>query len=298
MKKIKVIMIDAFKPSYLKYTPYLKSLSEKNQHGELNMGLGHWRGVDVIFNGNSDIISNFYKNKNELRYLRNFLFVDNFGELRRFLKNFLFNFPRLLKCYEMFNVKNIPMKILYKLDVSVNKHVVKKKDIKFYYFGELDKLGHEYGPNSIKIIEAVKKIDEKISKMEFDIIFSDHGMVEINKVVEVPITNECFIDSDMARYWGKKEELEKIKNKLPLKEGKIIKWNKKYGDLIFLANTGVLIFPNFWNDKPVKGMHGYDGEDKEMKAFYLLDKTGENKNLKAEELHEILNEIRKRKQPS
>lgn len=291
-------MIDAFKPSYLKYASYLKSLSEKNQHGELNMGLGHWRGVDIIFNGNSDIISNFYKDKNELRYLRNFLFVDNLEISGKFLKNILFNFPRLIKGYELFNVKNIPIKILYKLDVSVNKHVAKKEDIDFYYFGELDRLGHEYGPNSNEIIKAIKKIDDKISKMKFDIIFSDHGMVEINKVVEVPITNECFIDSDMARYWGEKKELEKIKNKLPLKEGKIIKWNKKYGDLIFLANTEVLIFPNFWNDKPVKGMHGYDGEDKEMKAFYLLDKNGENKNLKAEELHEILNEIRKRKQSS
>jgi hypothetical protein len=48
----------------------------------------------------------------------------------------------------------------------------------------------------------------------------------------------------------------------------------------------------------VKGMHGYDGKDKEMKAFYLLNQEGENKNLKAEELHKILNEIRKRKQSS
>jgi hypothetical protein len=102
----------------------------------------------------------------------------------------------------------------------------------------------------------------------------------------------------MARYWGNKKELKIIKESLPMEYGSIINWNKKYGDLIFLANTGVLIFPNFWNEKPVKGMHGYDGKDKEMKAFYLLNQEGENKNLKAEELHKILNEIRKRKQSS
>lgn len=295
MKKTKIIMIDAFKPSYLEYAPYLKSISEKNQYGELDMGLGHWRGVDILFNGNSDIISNFYKDKNELKYFKYFIWLDNLSNFGKFFKNILFNFPRLFKGYEMFNIKNIPIKILYKLDVSVKEHTAKKKDIEFYYFGELDRLGHKYSPNSIEIIEAVKKIDKKISKINFDLIFSDHGMAEIKKIVEVPITDECFIDSDMARYWGDKKELEKIKKKIPIEYGKIIKWNKKYGDLIFLADTGVLIFPNFWNDKPVKGMHGYDGKDKEMKAFYLLNQTGENKNLKAEELHKILNDIRKRK---
>ena len=42
-------------------------------------------------------------------------------------------------------------------------------------------------------------------------------------------------------------------------------------------------------------MHGYDGKHKDMKAFYLVNNTGEKKNLKAEELHQILNEIRKRR---
>ncbi|MEK6914113.1 MAG: alkaline phosphatase family protein [Nanoarchaeota archaeon] len=295
MKKTKVIMIDAFKPEYLEYAPYLKLLSKNNQYGELDMGVGHWRGVDIIFNGNSDIIANFYKNENSLNYFKYFIWLDSFGKLGKFFVNILFNFPRFIKGYEMFKINNIPLKVLYKLDVSIKKHIAKKSDIDFFYFGDLDNLGHEYGTKDSKIIEAVKRIDKEISKMEFDLIFSDHGMVDIKKIVGVPITRDCFIDSDMARYWGKEEELEDIIKKLPLNDGKIIKWDKKYGDLIFLVDTGILIFPNFWNDKPVKGMHGYDGKNKDMKAFYLLNKTGLKKNLKTEELHQILNEIRKRK---
>ena len=66
-------------------------------------------------------------------------------------------------------------------------------------------------------------------------------------------------------------------------------------DLIFLVNTGVLIFPDFWNENIVKGMHGYDGKHQDMKAFYLLNENGKKEDLKVEELHKILNGIRKRR---
>ena len=57
----------------------------------------------------------------------------------------------------------------------------------------------------------------------------------------------------------------------------------------------MLIFPDFWNDKIVKGMHGYDGKHPDMKAFYLLNQNGNREDLKVEELYEILNEIRSRR---
>tara|TARA_Y100000310_G_C20655354_1_gene801700 strand:+ start:403 stop:1287 length:885 start_codon:yes stop_codon:yes gene_type:complete len=293
--KTRVILIDAFKPEYLQYAPYLRSLSEKNQWGDLNMGIGHWRGVDVLFNGKSEIIANFCKDRNRLRYLRYFTFLDSFGKTGRFIVDVLFNLPRLFRGYEIFKTGKIPVKMLCKLDVSYGKHVAKNHDIDFVYFGELDELGHRYGTNSFEIIKAVREIDKKVSLMRFDLIFSDHGMVNVEKIVRVPITEDCFIDSDMARYWGSEDEMKRIKDKLPMEHGKIIEWNKKYGDLIFLVNTGVLIFPDFWNEKIVRGMHGYDGQHKDMKAFYLLNKNGSREDLKVEELHEVLNEIRKGK---
>ena len=292
-------MIDAFKPSYLEHAPYLKALTKEYQHGELDMGFGHWRGVQVLFERNSDIIAVFYKNKeynqnkSSLNYLKYFIFLKYFGKFGRFLIDILFNFPRLIKGYELIRTGNIPIDKLYKFDVSINKHPG-KKHCKFIYFSELDKLGHKYGTKSLQVINAIKKIDKKISELDnknkFDLIFSDHGMADIEKIISVPITENCFIDSDIARYWGDKEELEKIKKQLSTEDGNIIKWDKKYGDLIFLANTSILIFPNFWNKKPVKAMHGYDGKSKDMKAFYLIKKPGIGKDLKVEELHEILKE--------
>ncbi|MEN9625969.1 MAG: hypothetical protein RL557_297, partial [archaeon] len=97
------------------------------------------------------------------------------------------------------------------------------------------------------------------------------------------------------RYWGGKEELNEVRKKLPLKCGKIISWDEKYGQLIFLADTGILIFPNFWNKKPVKAMHGYDGKHPDMKAFYLLKKEGKKKNLHAKELHNELERYKREK---
>ncbi len=42
-------------------------------------------------------------------------------------------------------------------------------------------------------------------------------------------------------------------------------------------------------------MHGYDGKHQDMKAFYLLNENGKKEDLKVEELHKILNGIRKRR---
>lgn len=293
-RKPKVIMIDAFKPAYLEHAPYLKSLTEKNQWGELDMGLGHWRGVEILFKGKSEVIAIFYKNKNSLSYFRYFKWLEWFGNKGRIIVNVLFNIPRLLKGYELFKTGNIPLDILSKMDVSIKKHEG-KKNIDFFYFGELDNLGHKYGTKSFEVSKAIRKIDKEVSEMDFDLIFSDHGMVDVEKMVSVPITKNCFIDSDMARYWGGNKELMMIRNKLPLEYGKIIEWDEKYGQLIFLIDTGKLIFPNFWDKKPVRAMHGYDGKHEDMKAFYLLNKVGEKKNLKTEELHELLNEIKSKK---
>ena len=45
-----------------------------------------------------------------------------------------------------------------------------------------------------------------------------------------------------------------------------------YGDVVFLADPGILIFPNFFQDKnPVKAMHSYE-PIKELDGYYLINK--------------------------
>lgn len=281
-------MMDGFKSSYLKHAPYLSSLTEKNQYGKLEMPPGHWGGVEMVFRGKSNILAVFYKGKKKLLFLRNFRFLGGFGKLGRMIVDMLVNFPRFVKGYELFKTGSIPLNRLYRFDIAINNHFGKRKDIDYVYFGELDSFAHKYGIKSKEFIKLIKKIDREVSKLDFDIILSDHGMVDIEENVKVPWSRDCFIDGDMARYWGGEEELKEIKNKLPLDKGKLLDWkDKRFGQLIFLANTGILIYPNFWDKKPSKAMHGYDGKHEEMKAFYLLNEKGKKKDLKAEELHEI-----------
>lgn len=298
MKKLKIIMIDAFKPEYLKYAPYLSSLTKKYQWGGLEMPPGHGGGMEIFFKGKTDALASFYKKENSsLSWIRFFLWIEIFRDFGRIIIDCMINFPRLIQGKELHKTGKIPLKQLYKMEMIDSKKFYKNLPIKYKYFSKLDKVGHKYGTESQEIIKEIKKIDKKISKMDFDIILSDHGMANIKKVVSVPETEDCIIDSDMVRYWGDEKELEEIREKLPLKDWKILNWsNKKFGDLIFLAETGVLISPNYWyGNKKIKAMHGYDGKDKEMKALYIIKKDGKKKNLKIEELHKIFEEMLKEK---
>jgi hypothetical protein len=288
---MKVVMIDAFKPEYLEYAPYLSSLTKKFQWGELEMPLGHEGGMEIFFRGGSNKLALIYKKENSsLRFIKYFIFLDKLGKIGRFIADSMINFPRFIRGYELFRTGNIPLKELWKFDFSVNKLFYKINGVDYIYIQDLDMIGHKYGTKSKEIIRGIKNVDEKLSKIKFDIILSDHGMIDIKKIISVPKTDSCLIDSDMARYWGEKPQFDS-------KDGKWIKWDdKKYGDHIFLANSGVLIMPNYWQGKvPVKAMHGYDGKDKEMKAIYILNKEGIKKNLNVEELHKIFLEIKNKK---
>ena len=55
--------------------------------------------------------------------------------------------------------------------------------------------------------------------------------------------------------------------------------NRKYGDILWLANNGVLVFPDFYHrDSPYKGMHGYDPALPESKGMCIRWGAGINSN--------------------
>lgn len=290
--KIKIIMIDAFKEEYLEHAPYLSSLTRKYQWGELKMPAGHWGGVEIFFHGKSEKLALFHKKeKSSLRWIKKFSWLEKlFG---RMSIDILINLPRFILGYELFRTGKIPVNQLWKFDFCVERPLQDSKNIEYQYIGELDKISHKYGTKSQETIDAIKRVDEKISKENFDIIFSDHGMIDIKKIISVPLSENCFIDSDMARYWGSEEELNEIKKRLPMRDGKIINWeDKSYGDLIFIVKPGILILPNYWQgNKPAMAMHGYYGNSKELNGVYIVKKQVNKKNLKVEELHEIFNKM-------
>lgn len=177
------------------------------------------------------------------------------------------------------------------------------KNKTFYYFHlwNLDIFGHEFGPESSKLNPILKKQDEMVKKIisnfELDkdniLIWSDHGMVSIKNICNLqsrlPKFGKgylYFLDSTMARFWffnekKRKEVLSilqqfsdygKLLSPADKKKMKIDFKHNFYGEEIFLMNSGILLFPNFFNKKIVKGMHGYDLSDKNEETIFFINK--------------------------
>jgi predicted AlkP superfamily pyrophosphatase or phosphodiesterase len=135
-----------------------------------------------------------------------------------------------------------------------------------------------------------KNIISKHKDAKF-IFLGDHGMASVKHSVDLgqALNQEAklcklkagkdfiyFLDSTMFRIWYLNENASKILNnklksnpifinngvfvnKIIAKKEKIPFPDKRYGDLLWMANTGVLVFPDFFHTtNPYKGMHGYD----------------------------------------
>jgi hypothetical protein len=96
------------------------------------------------------------------------------------------------------------------------------------------------------------------------------------------------LDSTTARFWFKEDNAKrkiaamleglnggKIMSKENLKICKANFNHTKYGELIWIADGGILILPNFWQgNSPVRGMHGYLPKvEDNCAAFMLLSPT-------------------------
>lgn len=279
-KKI-VVMLDSFKPEYLEYTTYLKEKTKEFQHGELETPLGFWGGMDTFFHGKSNKLAFFYYNeKSSWRWIRFFTWLGILGNFGRFLVDVLINLWNVFWGNTLFKTNNIPLNKFHLFDSDVKIPLHKRTSIRYITFHELDGIAHKYGTKSEEVKKEVERLDKILSKMKWDIIMSDHGMLDIKEFVKVPETEKCFIDSTLARYWGEKPE------NMPMSKCKLVKWpEKKYGDYIYLANPGVCFFPNYWQTEKCKAMHGYNPKIRDMKAFYMLNKKGKKKNMTMWELH-------------
>jgi predicted AlkP superfamily pyrophosphatase or phosphodiesterase len=198
----------------------------------------------------------------------------------------------------------------YKVDIgSVKAHIASGLfppcPFALIHVGDLDRAGHRYGPDSPERRAVARKVDSELSEI-FDLlghrfssvhflIFGDHGMVEVKEFLDVRkaigrldlrVEEDylVFLDSTMARFWFFDENAEsKITEAIhSLHGGHVLtleertKYHLQYGhnrfgDLIFLADPGVLVFPNFYQSKePVKGMHGYIPEYSGQQSTFVL----------------------------
>lgn len=172
------------------------------------------------------------------------------------------------------------------------------------HFGEVDWFGHEFGPSSHEVMIKLNKIDTVISKIikisesifeELNIlVFGDHGMVSIQKVVNINNLLKhsglklykdyiYFLGATTARFWFKNQKARKIIEEIlgSIRDGVILSdyqqrtlkckfKHKKFGELIFVARPHVIFYPNFFNSKVPRGMHGYLPDVKENHAALIL----------------------------
>ena len=164
------------------------------------------------------------------------------------------------------------------------------------YISIMDASGHKYGPESGQVKQALKKLDNKLEKFvsKFEdklpgstyVFLGDHGMTSIKERVNIreilqnmdrhlktKAENDYifFLDSTMLRVWVLNKSHEKgieeylMSDSILSSKGvfysKYFKKtpNKELGDIVWCANSGVLISPDFFHneDENLKGMHGY-----------------------------------------
>ena len=150
------------------------------------------------------------------------------------------------------------------------------------HFPSLDQLGHISGTTSEYLQQMVQQTDRMIGEVvamfgrnSRIIIFSDHGMCEVKGTINVlEKIREAgrpgkefavFLDSTMARFWTFRESsLETITRILGSeRHGQVIplqnpEMRDRFGDILFLVSPGYLIYPNYYDSKPPKAMHGYN----------------------------------------
>jgi len=217
-----------------------------------------------------------------------------FDLLRKFGKPYLFHAAPDFK---------VTMKAV--LDRAKNE-LFQPYEFAFVHIGNLDRVGHKYGPASPQITKELNHLDKGLEYLYADlkhrfnkvnlVIMGDHGMMEVNHHLNLLpqfkkhhlVNGRDFLyilDSTMARFWFYNNAAQKTVESIlsGIAGGRILtsedhyfyhlNWpHNRFGDLIFLADPGILIFPNhFQLNAPVKGMHGYDPESKGQHAALIIN---------------------------
>lgn len=167
------------------------------------------------------------------------------------------------------------------------------------YIGVIDGIGHQFGRKIDSIRPFLQEVDNQLREiydyaLEAGYAFSvlgDHGMVPVDKKIDLMGAvdklgyklhkdYEAFYDSTLARFWLRNKDFEQEvynllkkryaeygfivtkdnckKYRIPLqltsKDGTPV-----YGDLLWCANPGVLISPDYFHSAEASenGMHGY-----------------------------------------
>ena len=210
----------------------------------------------------------------------------------------------------------------------INKAINTGYDFIPVYYGVTDIIGHKYGNEIDAIKPYLSKLDREVEDIYFKCkkkgynlcVLGDHGMVPVKKHVNIVEMIKklkldkggdfyYFLDSTYARFWIQNGVKEKKLRKLLIDEfggiNNFYKYRipldiesslgeKIYGDLVWCANPGVLIFPDFFNNpnksKMDRGMHGYlECLDDDSYGFYASSMDGKKQGFAY--LYEVCDEL-------
>jgi predicted AlkP superfamily pyrophosphatase or phosphodiesterase len=171
------------------------------------------------------------------------------------------------------------------------------------YFSNVDHAGHQYGPDTPQVAEAVKHVDELIGKLHSSldalhlpidlIVVSDHGMAKreddwINLDQYADLSH--FITVGQLLYGNSDADIERAYQKLKAADGKFVVYrrahvpaslhydrNARIGDPVIVAKGPYAIRAHsppagVQDHPPNMGVHGFDPHEMpEMKAiFYAI----------------------------
>ena len=185
----------------------------------------------------------------------------------------------------------------------VTRELVPPISFAFAHVGNLDRIGHRFGPESPELLAETSRVDaglrriDEVCRTRFDevhlVVFGDHGMATVERGVDVAgaMTRlpwrqgrdyHMFLDSTMARFWfanpGSRAAVEEALSRL--RGGRLLGMDdrdryhlnyghNRFGDAIFLAEPGWIVSPNFYQRGAlIRGMHGYAPECIEQHSWF------------------------------
>ena len=211
-------------------------------------------------------------------------------------------------------------------EVRIGKLVncIEAQSIDFAYcsLGRLDALMHAKGNDHPDIASLLEWYDVQLRRVidaaeqNFEevswYLFTDHGMHNVTESYDLMADIRqlglkwnrdytAFYDSTMARFWFHNTPARKtvfqalehhprgrILSRDELKQHGVLFEDGRYGELIFLMNSGTQIVPGFMGVKSCAGMHGYDPADPDSKAALSSSKPIPESITKIQHIHSLM----------
>lgn len=192
----------------------------------------------------------------------------------------------------------------------------------YLYLARLDGILHAEGTGSHAVGRQIGYYDRELRRLldrlerVYDrvrlFVISDHGMADTRDTCDLQALVAAsglefgrdyvaVYDSTMARFWflrpGAREKI--VARLARERRGRVLEDaelrelgcdfpDRRYGELFFLLDPGVLLCPSFMGERPLAGMHGYHPGDPHSVAFFGASEAPLRLPGSLADLHEVM----------